>query len=158
MNLAIWRIKEDNWRMTVAAITAVLGGRKVLKRSVASDTDLRVMTREGLPVGTLSTLAEELNVERKTLAKVVGISDRTLSRRLATGSKLSAEESDRTMRVARVFASAKETLGTAEKASRWLQKSNLALGGHVPLDLLDTDSGVREVETILNRIEYGLYS
>ena len=78
--------------------------------------------------------------------------------RLATGSKLSAEESDRTMRVARVFASAKETLGTAEKASRWLQKSNLALGGHVPLDLLDTDAGVREVETILNRIEYGIYS
>jgi len=151
-------MKEDNWRMTVAAITAVLGGRKVLKRSVTSDTELRVITREGLPVMTLSTLAEELNVERKTLAKVVGISDRTLSRRLASGSKLSADESDRTMRVARVFALAKDTLGNGEKAARWLQRSNLALGGERPLDLLDTDAGSSEVETILGRIEWGIYS
>ena len=144
--------------MTVAAITAVLGGRKTLKRKVASDTDLRVITREGLPVTTLSTLAEELDVERKTLAKVVGISDRTLSRRLANGSKLSAEESDRTMRVARVLALTKDTLGSSEKAAHWLQQPNLALGGEVPFDLLDTDAGRHDVETILRRIEYGIYS
>ena len=144
--------------MTVAAITAVLGGRKVLKRSVASDTDLRVMTREGLPVGTLSTLAEELNVERKTLAKVVGISDRTLSRRLATGSKLSAEESDRTMRVARVFAKTTDVFGNSEKAAHWLKTPNRVMDGEAPLSLLDTDAGVSWVETILGRIDYGIYS
>jgi putative toxin-antitoxin system antitoxin component (TIGR02293 family) len=144
--------------MTVAAITAVLGGRKVLKRKVTSDNDLRTMTREGLPVKTLPALAEELDVERRILAKVVGISDRTLSRRLASGSKLSAEESDRTMRVARVFALTKDTLGSSEKAARWLRKSNLALGGDAPLDLLDTDIGRHAVETVLRRIEYGIYS
>jgi putative toxin-antitoxin system antitoxin component (TIGR02293 family) len=144
--------------MTVAAITAVLGGQKTLKRKVESDTDLRVITREGLPVKTLPALAEELDVERKVLAKVVGISERTLSRRLSNGSKLSAEESDRTMRVARVFALAEETLGSREKAGRWLSKSNLALGGEVPLELLDTDAGRHDVETILRRIEYGIYS
>ena len=144
--------------MTVAAITAVLGGSKVLKRKVTYDDDLRTITREGLPVKALPALAEELQVDQRILAKVVGISDRTLSRRLASGSRLSAEESDRTMRVARVFALTKDTLGTSEKAARWLQKRNLALGGQVPFELLDTDSGAREVETILNRIEYGLYS
>jgi putative toxin-antitoxin system antitoxin component (TIGR02293 family) len=144
--------------MTVAAITAVLGGQKVLKRKVGSDTDLRAMTRAGLPVSAISALALELNVERSVLAKVVGISERTLSRRLASGLRLSAEESDRIMRVARVFAQTKDTLGSAEKASRWLQKRNIALGGEVPLDLLDTDMGARSVEEILNRIEYGLYS
>jgi putative toxin-antitoxin system antitoxin component (TIGR02293 family) len=144
--------------MTVAEITAVLGGQKVLKRKLSFDTDLRVMTREGLPVKTLPALAKELSIELKALAKVVGISDRTLSRRLASGSRLSAEESDRTMRVARVFAKTKDTLGSSEKASRWLQKRNIALGGDVPLDLLDTDAGRHDVETILNRIEYGIYS
>jgi putative toxin-antitoxin system antitoxin component (TIGR02293 family) len=144
--------------MTVAAITAVLGGRKTLKRNVTSDNDLRAITREGLPVKTLPALAEELDVERKTLAKVVGISDRTLSRRLASGSKLSPDESDRTMRAARVFALAKDTLGSSEKAARWLRKPNLALAGEVPLDLLDTDTGRHSVETILRRIEYGIYS
>jgi putative toxin-antitoxin system antitoxin component (TIGR02293 family) len=144
--------------MTVAAITEVLGGRKTLKRKVDSDSDLRIITRDGLPVMTLSTLAEELNVERKTLAKVVGISDRTLSRRLANGSRLSAEESDRTMRVARVFAQAKDTFGTKEKASHWLQSPNRALRGDVPLELLDTDAGAQSVQTILLRIDYGVYS
>jgi putative toxin-antitoxin system antitoxin component (TIGR02293 family) len=144
--------------MTVAAITAVLGGQKVLRRKVGSDTDLRAMTRAGLPVSTLSALALEMDVERKVLARVVGISDRTLSRRLANGARLSAEESDRMMRVARVFAMTKDTLGSSEKASRWLQKRNIALGGEVPMDLLDTDMGARSVEEILNRIEYGLYS
>ncbi len=144
--------------MTVAAITDVLGGQKVFKRKLAVNADLHVMTREGLPVKALPALAQELSIELKALAKLVGISDRTLSRRLASGSRLSAEESDRTMRVARVFAMTKDTLGSAEKASRWLQKRNIALGGEVPLELLDTDMGVRSVEEILNRIEYGLYS
>ncbi|MES2392589.1 MAG: antitoxin Xre/MbcA/ParS toxin-binding domain-containing protein [Acidobacteriota bacterium] len=144
--------------MTATAITAVLGGRKVLKRDVTSETELRVMTREGLPVKTLSTLAEELKVERKTLAKVVGISERTLSRRIASGSKLSAEESDRTMRVARVYARAVDVFGDSEKAARWMKKANRVMEGESPLSLLDTDAGVTWVETILGRIDYGIYS
>jgi putative toxin-antitoxin system antitoxin component (TIGR02293 family) len=144
--------------MTVAAISEVLGGRKMFKRKVETDRELTAITREGLPVQTLTVLADQLSVERKTLAKLVGISERTLSRRLASREHLSAEESDRTIRVARVFAKATDTLGTNEKASRWLQTSNLALGGDVPLELLDTETGARSVETILYRIDYGIYS
>jgi putative toxin-antitoxin system antitoxin component (TIGR02293 family) len=144
--------------MTVAAIAEVLGGRKIFKRKIEYDTELTSLTRKGLPVQTLTILAGELGVERKTLAKIVGISERTLSRRLAHGESLSAGESDRTVRLARVFAKAKDTLGTAKKASHWLLSANLALGGEVPFDLLDTDAGVRAVETILYRIDYGIYS
>ena len=75
--------------MTVAAITEVLGGQKVLKRSMNSDIDLRIITREGIPVTALTVLAKELDLDKKALAKIVGISDRTLSRRLASGSRLS---------------------------------------------------------------------
>lgn len=144
--------------MTAAAIATVLGGRKTLKRTIKTENDLHVVTRDGLPVETLSQLAEKLAIDRKTLAKVVGISDRTLSRRIAAGAKLTLEEGDRTMRLARVFAQAEDTLGSPEKASRWLQRPNLALGNARPLDLLDTDTGRFEVETILGRIEWGLYS
>jgi putative toxin-antitoxin system antitoxin component (TIGR02293 family) len=144
--------------MTVAAITAVLGGRRTLKRKVNSDSELTLLTRQGLPVGTLTLLAEELAVERKTVARVVGISDRTLSRRIAKHERLSADESDRMVRLARVVALATDTLGTTKKASLWLQTPNRVLGGETPLSLLDTDSGVRSVETILGRIAWGVYS
>ncbi len=128
--------------MTVAAITAVLGGRKTLKRNVDYESELTLLTREGLPVSALTSMANELLIDRRTLARVIGISDRTLSRRLASVLKLSAEESDRTMRVARVFALTKDTLGTSQKASSWLQTANRALDGAVPLDLMDTDTPV----------------
>lgn len=144
--------------MTVAAIAEVLGGWKTLRRKLENDSDLRVATRNGLPVGTLPALAAKLGVERKRLAQVVGISDRTLSRRLASAARLSPEESDRTMRLARVFAKAEDTFGSAETAGQWLQTENLALGGEVPLDLLDTDAGSKEVEAVLYRIDYGMFS
>jgi putative toxin-antitoxin system antitoxin component (TIGR02293 family) len=144
--------------MTVAAITTALGGKKILKRKVDTDSDLTLLTREGLPVHTLTLLAHQLSVERKTLARVVGISSRTLSRRLAKNERLSAEESDRTVRLARIIALATDTLGDAHKASSWLQTPNRALDGQNPLDLLDTDTGARSVETVLMRIEYGIYS
>jgi putative toxin-antitoxin system antitoxin component (TIGR02293 family) len=144
--------------MTVAEITAVLGGQKLLRRKVNTDSDLTLLTRAGLPVDTLTRLAQELAVDRKVLARVVGISERTLSRRIAKGKRLSAEESDRTVRLARVVAMTTDTLGDASKAASWLQKPNRALEGQRPLDLLDTDTGTRSVETILLRIEYGVYS
>jgi putative toxin-antitoxin system antitoxin component (TIGR02293 family) len=136
----------------------VVGGRRTLKRRVDSDSELRMITREGLPVGSLTLLAQELVVERKTLARVVGISERTLSRRIAQDERLSVDESDKIVRVARVVAMATDTLGTIKKASLWLQTPNRVLGGETPLSLLDTDTGVRSVETILGRIEWGLYS
>ena len=67
-------------------------------------------------------------------------------------------ESDRAVRLAQVFSSAAETLGDDAKAAAWLKTPNRALRGGRPLDQLDTDPGVREVESILGRIAYGVYS
>jgi putative toxin-antitoxin system antitoxin component (TIGR02293 family) len=60
--------------------------------------------------------------------------------------------------VGRTAAHAEKVFGERAKASRWLHKPNRALGGVSPLSLLDTDLGTREVEQILGRIEYGVYS
>ena len=49
-------------------------------------------------------------------------------------------------------------IGNAEKAVEWLRTQNRALGGKLPMDRLDTDLGAREVEDILGRIAYGVYS
>jgi len=37
-------------------------------------------------------------------------------------------------------------------------KANRALGGRVPLHLLDSDAGAQAVERVLGRIEHGVYS
>jgi putative toxin-antitoxin system antitoxin component (TIGR02293 family) len=144
--------------MTVSSIAEVLGGRKALKKEVETALELAEVTRAGLSVSILDTVARELAVQRVAVAKLLGISERTLSRRVTTNSRLTPTESDRIVRLARVLALAKETLGSMEKAARWLQTPNRALEGDKPFDRLDTDAGVRAVEQILGRIEYGLYS
>jgi len=144
--------------MTVAAIAEVLGGRKTLRKQIRSSAELVELTREGLPADILLTLAQELSMQRTVVTRVLGISERTLSRRITKHARLTPEESDRTVRLARVLAIAKETFGSLEKASRWLQTPNRALDGQRPFDILDTDAGVHSVETVLGRIGHGVYS
>ena len=144
--------------MTVNAIAEVLGGKKVLKRKISSSDDLVRLTREGLPVDILRELAEELHIDRQVVASLVGIPARTLSRRLSSRSRLSAAESDRSVRFARVVAQAKDIFDDLAAAANWLQAPNRVLKGQRPIDLLDTDAGVQQVETVLGRIAYGVYS
>ncbi|HMF79165.1 MAG TPA: antitoxin Xre/MbcA/ParS toxin-binding domain-containing protein [Bryobacteraceae bacterium] len=144
--------------MTISAIAELLGGRKVLRKDVETTSELVDLTRAGLPVDILNTVAGELDMQRVVLAKLLGISERTLSRRVTINARLTAEESDRMVRLARVLALAKETLGDMQKAGRWLQTPNRALEGDRPFDRLDTDAGVRSVEQVLGRIAYGVYS
>ena len=144
--------------MTVQGIAQTLGGKGTLKKHVETSSQLVELTRRGLPVTTLFFVADDLSIQRTLVARVLGISERTLSRRVASSSRLTAEESDRVVRMARVLASAKDTLGDKGKAARWMQTPNRALQGDKPFDRLDTDAGVRSVEEILGRIAYGIYS
>lgn len=144
--------------METESIAQVLGGRKVLHKVIKKPDDLAKLIREGLPATSVTVLAEKLDLGSTVLSRKLGIPLRTMTRRLSHGSRLTAAESDRTVRLARVYAGAIEMIGDEEKAAEWLQTPNRALGGQRPLDQLDTDVGARTVEDILGRIAYGVYS
>jgi putative toxin-antitoxin system antitoxin component (TIGR02293 family) len=144
--------------METEAIAEVLGGRKVLGKAVKKPDDLAQLVRKGLPAGSLTALAGKLHIGSSVLSRKLGIPQRTLTRRLSQASLLTPAESDRTVRMARVYASAVEMIGDQEKAIEWLSTPNRALGGERPLDHLDTDMGARMVDDILGRIAYGVYS
>ena len=42
-----------------------------------------------------------------------------------------------------------------EKFQRWLQITNISLGGAAPISLFDSLTGIKEVRNRLNRLEYG---
>jgi putative toxin-antitoxin system antitoxin component (TIGR02293 family) len=157
--LAKWRILiSQEASMKTAAIAEVLGGRKVLRKAIKKPDDLARLVRKGLPASSVTALAEKLEVGKTVLSGKLGISQRTLTRRLSQRSRLTAAESDRTVRLARVYAHAVEMIGDEQKAVEWLRTPNRALAGERPLDQLDTDLGARAVEDILGRIAYGVYS
>jgi len=144
--------------MKAEAIAEILGGRKVFGKAVKRTDDLARLVRCGLPASTVTVLAGRLDVGNAALSRKLGIARRTLTRRLSRGARLTAAESDRTARLARVYANAIEMIGDESKAVEWLLTPNRALGGERPLDQLDTDLGARTVEDILGRIAYGVYS
>ncbi len=113
--------------------------------------------KEGLTIEAMSALTTNLNITEKHLAKVVGLSISTLAIRKKTG-RLKPTESERVMRVDRIFRRAMEVFKDQAIAKRWIKSPAKALGGIAPIDFTETDIGAREVENLLGRIEYGVYS
>jgi putative toxin-antitoxin system antitoxin component (TIGR02293 family) len=144
--------------MGAFTVAEVLGGKPVLGSKARPSAALARLVREGLPADALFQLAKRLDLRQAEISEKIGIPKRTLTRRLARHGRLTPAESDRTVRLAQVFTTAAETLGSEEKAAAWLKTPNRALDGGRPLDQLDTDPGVREVESVLGRIAYGVYS
>jgi putative toxin-antitoxin system antitoxin component (TIGR02293 family) len=138
-------------------IAETLGGQSVLKERLADYTAVINRARAGLPYAALEAVAKRYEVPVARLAQVLGLPARTLARRKKER-RLSAEESDRLVRLARVTAVAEDVLETREIATEWLRAPNGALGSVAPIDLLGTDLGAEQVETILVRIDYGVYS
>ena len=141
---------------TTKTIVTLLGGQKVLHQKINEPRDLQRLLRSGLPHRSFEILVEKTNLQQGRVAGVLGFALRTLARRKRK--RLTAVESDRVYRLARIAALAINVLGSHEKACRWLTKENRALAGEAPLSLLDTEIGARQVEAVLGRIEHGVFS
>ncbi len=138
-------------------IAEALGGRKVLKADLGSTRALLRGVEAGLPYGSLEAITARFGLSRADVAAALRLPPRTLARRKRER-KLPADESDRLVRLARIAADAARVLGDERKAGSWLRDENVALGGERPIGLLNSDLGARQVEDVLGRIEFGVYS
>ncbi len=120
-------------------------------------TDLIRQIQKGLRFSELETLQNTLGLPFEKLAAKLCISRSTLQRRKAAG-RLSPDESDKVVRFSRLLRHATAVFGDTERARAWLKHPQVGLGGAVPLDYASTETGAREVENLLGRIDYGVYS
>lgn len=137
-------------------IARLLGGRNILGIEVTKIDDLVSLIRRGLPVEAMSCLEASTGLERRLLGKWLMLSNRVLARRFARG-HLTPYESDRAVRIARVFVRAEEVLNSQEKARRWLRYPNRALGMVSPGSFLDTNLGAQLIMDALGRVEHGTF-
>jgi putative toxin-antitoxin system antitoxin component (TIGR02293 family) len=112
--------------------------------------------RHGIATQVFEQIATAIGVGKETLARKLNINAQTLRKRKSR--VLSAEEAEKSLRVARVFGLASDILGDGDEARQWLKNEIPALGGKRPLDLLDTDVGAQEVTNLLNCIKWGMYA
>ncbi|MCF3948733.1 DUF2384 domain-containing protein [Acidiphilium sp. AL] len=110
--------------------------------------------RDGLPV---ELIDEAIRDGLVTAVEVdqLAVPRKTLAHRRQIG-RLSVEQSDRFIRLLRIIATAEDVFESRQKAAIWLRRSTTALEGQSPLQLLDTDAGTREVESLLTRIAHGV--
>ena len=166
----------------MTTVTAVLGCEKELGQKVSRRIDFDALIKKGIPWGVISHIKKAFNLPDEVIAKIIGVSPRTIARRRLTVKatvkptgtasirfrkvrastaaleRLSPVESDRVYRFARIIALAEDVFEDKEEALEWLKSPQYGLGGYVPFDMLQTDAGAREVEELLIRIDYGVIS
>jgi putative toxin-antitoxin system antitoxin component (TIGR02293 family) len=113
--------------------------------------------KEGIPLDVYTNLKTGMNVPDRLLAQTINLPERTLLRRKHEG-RFKPEESEKIIRLVRLFDLAKKVLGSEEEAGGWFQEKCLALGFLTPLEYADTELGAQEVEELLYRIEYTMLS
>ena len=111
---------------------------------------------EGISYAAFVRLKRKLKVSSQELAEMTLIPQRTLARRKKAG-RMRPDESDRLVRLARVFSRAIELYGgDSEGAQAWLMRPNRALGGASPFEMAKTEVGAGEVERLISQIEHGV--
>jgi len=129
---------------------------QLVGEKVDSEMDLVVIVRAGLPATSVHALKEGLgHFDTELIAP-----ETTLRRRLQDNKSLTVDESERMIRVARITALAEQLWGDRGTAHQWLNAPGKFVRDAAPISpvaLAATDPGARLIETILLRIEHGLF-
>jgi putative toxin-antitoxin system antitoxin component (TIGR02293 family) len=140
----------------VERVSDVLGGPRTLRQRVRTLNELHELVAQGLPKTSVRALlthvAKRYVVELQPLRDFIA-PPATLKRRRT---RLSAAESQRLERLARIVAMTEQVWQEPDAAAEFLTRRHRALGNKTPLQMATTDLGVRQVEELLASIEYGL--
>jgi len=143
---------------SVQLATELLGGRRVLRRQVATEEDAHELVLRGIPAEAMARLFALLSFPSSVLLTTIGVSERSFARRKAAPKTLlPVDESERLWRFAEVLAHATRVFGSQGEAERWLDRPAIGLDQRKPIDLLRTYPGTRLVSEYLMRIEHGVY-
>jgi putative toxin-antitoxin system antitoxin component (TIGR02293 family) len=139
----------------VKRIAEVMGGRSILGRRVSSVEQLEEIVGQGLPKTALRIAVRRVFLAAREANRYLYrvVPEATYKRRRG---RLRALESERTERIARVIAAAETVWDDQDDAREWLTKPHPELGGRTPIDCALTELGARQVESLLDRLQYGL--
>ena len=130
--------------------------RKLGTHSLRSDRDLAKLVEERLPLTSVEALSSSGLSDDEIYTYIVP--RRTLVHRKSKKERLTQDESDRAVRIARISSLAEEVFGNDAKAGRWLRKPKERFEGRTPLETMRTEAGARLVEEMLLQLDYGFFA
>ena len=143
---------QERWLATFANLS---GRRDILKD--LEHTAIGVVAEaleQGLPSSAVDRVISLMGLNQTSMSDLLDISTSTLKRR----SVLKSTSSERLFRISSLFQKALEVFEDRTEARRWFMNPKRALGGKTPLEYSETEVGAREVEDLLGRLEYGVYT
>lgn len=141
---------------TALNMLSLIGRHLGLSQSLKSDHDLVTVIEAQLPVKAISALIKNGLQEKEVYSQI--IPRRTLQHRRTKKERLSIEESDRAVRVARIIALAEQVFGDKNNGMRWLRSPKQRFAGRTAMEMLATEAGNRLVEEMLYQIDEGMAS
>lgn len=148
------RIKKG--KKTVSAASAAADRPREYMPGAAGEQNDIILIRAGFAYPQIRAIQHAYQLPDKTFAHLIGISDKTLARIKTSHAKLSSLSGDRLYRLKKVWALANKVLENRENALAWLSHAQPGLNHQAPLDILDTEPGYEQVQTLLNQLEFGV--
>jgi putative toxin-antitoxin system antitoxin component (TIGR02293 family) len=136
----------------------LLGGKNILAKPIRSEFDIISLSDEGITKASLDALIGHLGISKKAFSEnILDSSVKTLERKKSTD-KLDRHTSSHVIEIAKVVEHAFAVFEYAEKVRSWLNTPNRALNNRKPIDLFYIPTGLSLVDSVLGRIEEGVYS
>jgi putative toxin-antitoxin system antitoxin component (TIGR02293 family) len=152
--------KEDrmSYSATPNTVSALLGGKKVVKHNLSTPLDFIQTVENGLPSSSLKVIQKSLDLSIPQLGHLLGLSPRTIARLLKSDIKLSPAITESVLQIAEVYSKGIDLFESPKKLQEWLRTPNSAMDGVKPIDLMMYSYGIDLVKTVLGRIEWGVHS
>jgi putative toxin-antitoxin system antitoxin component (TIGR02293 family) len=115
------------------------------------------VVREGVSKKDLEILKSKTKMDYTSLAKALSVTRATLINKKEV-EKFNSSLSERIVGLADLYSFGFEVFEDEALFNNWMQKPNKALGGEIPLDIIDNQFGREEVKNVIGRIAYGVYS
>ena len=148
-------VKE--WYKTLSPHQAQVAATPDLTLVEISDLDLIALSKTGLASRETAALAQRLELSGKEIARLLTLSPRTFHRR-KPDDILDQVASERLLMLTRLADHGFAVFEEQGKFNRWLRRPLRILVNQAPLAILDTSQGIKMVDTLLGRIDYGVYS
>lgn len=125
----------------------------------ATDLDVHAYIKQGIPLDQAASLQKQMAIDFEAIGGInliARLACMQVSSAALSGQRLSADESDRLLRVLHVLLVAESLFGDRGKALRWLSTPQKRFGGSSPIEMLKTHIGAGLVEQLLVQLADGL--
>ena len=128
-----------------------------LENTIQNELELLNISRKGITKAAAIQVSKYLGITVEKMSDLLHTSIRTFQRK-KTEETLDIHSSEITIEIAEIITEGVAVFGDNNKFKLWLNTPIMTLAGNSPLDLMDTNRGLKMVMQELKRLEHGIFS